>query len=29
MCAVALAGSFGFAVAVPKRSANEVALVPA
>jgi hypothetical protein len=29
MCAVALAGSLGFAVAVPRRSANEVALVPA
>jgi EmrB/QacA subfamily drug resistance transporter len=29
MCAIALAGSLGFAVAVPKRSANEVALVPA
>jgi EmrB/QacA subfamily drug resistance transporter len=29
MCVIALAGALGFAVAVPKRSANEVALVPA
>src|SRR6185312_17377309 len=29
MCLIALAGSLGFAIAVPRRSANEVALVPA
>jgi hypothetical protein len=29
MCVIALTGALGFAIAVPRRSANEVALVPA